>query len=307
MKLFVAVTDNDWFAFHAARKPDEVNFWRPGGGESGSGSLVEGCPFLFKLHSPLNYIVGGGFFLSHTRLSLSMAWKIFEEKNGFSEFGQFRSKILSIRHEPDLPATDPLIGCTILAIPFFLPRNMWLPAPRDWHSNIVRGKGYDTDHGIGRELWLSVMDLMPRIPDYLDVTPEIRKMGPLYVVEGRLGQSAFHARVFDAYSRRCAITGERTEPALEASHIKPYRRSGPNRINNGLLLRADLHQVFDAGLITISPDYRVLVSDQIKQKYENGKEYYQFKNRPLAVLPMNPDDRPAQANIEWHNRYIYKG
>ena len=80
MRLFVGVTDNDWYAFHATRRPDEVNFWRPGGGEGSSDGLDEGCPFLFKLHSPLNFIAGGGFFFSYTRLSLSMAWKIFAEK-----------------------------------------------------------------------------------------------------------------------------------------------------------------------------------------------------------------------------------
>ena len=307
MKLFVAVTDNDWFEYHARHSPDEVNFWRPGGGVSGTGELVEGCPFLFKLHAPLNFIAGGGFFLSHTRLSLSLAWKFFGEKNGFSDFMRFRSRILAIRGEADDPAADPVIGCTILAMPFFLPRSMWLPAPRDWHPNIVQGKGYNTEGGIGAELWKSVLDLLPRIPEYLDLAPEIRKRGPLYVVEGRQGQCAFHARVFDAYSRRCAITGERTQPALEASHIKPYMQSGPNRVNNGLLLRADLHQIFDAGLITITPDYHIEVSKQIKEKYENGREYYKFNGERLAILPTNPIDRPAQANIEWHNQRIYKG
>jgi putative restriction endonuclease len=307
VRLFVGVTDNDWFAFHAAHNPDEVNFWHPKGGDGGTGSLTEGSPFLFKLKSPSNHIAGGGFFVSHTRLSLTIAWKFFAEKNGFSDFMQFRSKILSIREEPDVPTADPLIGCTVLAIPFFLPRQMWLPAPRDWHPNIVQGKGYDTEEGIGRELWQSVLDLIPRIPNYLDVAPEIRREGPLHVVEGRQGQSAFHARVFDAYSRRCAITGERTEPALEASHIKPYKQDGPNRVNNGLLLRADLHQIFDAGLITITPDYRIMVSDQIKARYRNGREYYKLRGERLANLPDDPIDRPAQANIEWHNRFVYKG
>ncbi|MGB2957803.1 MAG: HNH endonuclease, partial [Bacteroidota bacterium] len=68
MNCWVGVTDNDWFHFHAARRPDEVNFWRPGGGV-GFRVLVEGEPFLFKLHSPENFIAGGGFFVSHTTLS----------------------------------------------------------------------------------------------------------------------------------------------------------------------------------------------------------------------------------------------
>jgi putative restriction endonuclease len=307
MKLFVGVTDNDWFAYHANHQPDEANFWRPGGGEGGTGGLEEGSPFLFKLHSPLNSIAGGGFFLSHTRLSLSMAWKFFGDKNGCATFSLFRSKILSIRGEPDRPGTDPMIGCTVLAIPFFLPRSMWLPAPENWHPSIVQGKGYETGKGIGKQLWQTIMEMLPRIPGYLDVGPEIRKKGPLYVVEARQGQAAFRTRVLDAYSRRCAITGERTEPALEASHIRPYNESGPNRVNNGLLLRADLHQIFDAGLITVTPDYRICVSKRIKEQYDNGREYYQFNEKPLAILPTNLMDRPAPTNIEWHNSRVFQG
>jgi putative restriction endonuclease len=306
MNCFVAVTDNDWFHFHAARRPDEVNFWRPGG-VAAFRALVEGEPFLFKLHFPENCIAGGGFFVSHTTLSLSMAWKIFEEKNGFPDFTSFRSKILSIRGERDLPASDPVIGCSILAIPFFFPRELWLPAPRDWSRHTQQGKTYGTDSGIGRELWQAVLDRLPGIPGYLDVGPEIRKKGPLYVVEARQGQGAFRARVLDAYGRRCAITGERTEPALEASHIRPYKESGPNKVNNGLLLRADLHQIFDAGYITVTSAYRIEVSRKIKEYFENGREYYRFHGQILTNLPSDPTDLPSVGFIEWHNQYLYRG
>jgi len=72
MKFWVGVTDNDWFRFLAARLPDEVNFWRPNATQTFR-VIEPGAPFLFKLHSPLNYIVGGGFFVSHSILPLSLA------------------------------------------------------------------------------------------------------------------------------------------------------------------------------------------------------------------------------------------
>lgn len=306
MRLYVAVTDNDWFSFHAARAPDEVNFWRPGGGDAFR-ALDEGEPFLFKLHSPENYIAGGGFFVSHTTLSLSMAWRIFEVRNGCPDFTSLKSKILGIRGEPDLPASDPVIGCTILAIPFFFPRNLWIPAPSDWHPNVVQGKGYDANTGIGREMWQSVLERLTLVPGYLELEPEIRQKGPLYVVERRQGQGAFRTKVLDAYSRRCAISGERTEPALEASHIRPYEESGPNRVNNGLLLRADLHQIFDAGYITVTSGYKIEVSRKIKEQFENGREYYRFNGQILTNLPSKPTDRPSLGFIEWHNEHLYRG
>ena len=81
MKFYVGVTDNKWFEYLARCKPDEVNFWRPGG--TGSFQVLSpGAPFLFKLHSPENYIVGGGFFVSHSNLPLSLAWEACGDKNG---------------------------------------------------------------------------------------------------------------------------------------------------------------------------------------------------------------------------------
>ena len=81
MKAFVGVTDNDWFAF-LSQQPgiDEVNFWQPGGNRLFK-SLNPGEPFLFKLHAPHHYIVGGGFFAHSTILPISLAWQAFGENN----------------------------------------------------------------------------------------------------------------------------------------------------------------------------------------------------------------------------------
>lgn len=63
-------------------------------------------------------------------------------------------------------------------------------------------------------------------------------------------------------------------PVLNAAHIKPYAEDGPHEVRNGLLLREDLHTLFDRGYMTITKDYRVEVSKRIKEDYGNGKEYY---------------------------------
>jgi len=69
MKFFIAVTDNDWFALLSRLQPDEVNFWNPGGVVFKA--LLPGQPFLFKLHAPLNAIVGGGYFVRWVQLAES--------------------------------------------------------------------------------------------------------------------------------------------------------------------------------------------------------------------------------------------
>jgi putative restriction endonuclease len=192
-------------------------------------------------------------------------------------------------------------------MPFFLPRELWISAPEDWHPNIVQGKTYDAENGIGKKTWDRVMSVFGQLPGNLHIESQIREKGPLYVIEGRVGQGFFRTNVLDAYHRRCAITQERTLPALEASHIKPYNVSGPNEVNNGLLFRADLHQIFDEGYLTITKEYRIQVSKRIKQEYENGREYYRFDGQLLPNIPDNPAERPLTAFIEWHNANVYRG
>jgi putative restriction endonuclease len=138
-----------------------------------------------------------------------------------------------------------------------------------------------------------------------EVHDEDSSVRPEYLVKGRLGQGAFRILVTDAYKRRCAITGERTLPVLEAAHIKPYARSGPNLVKNGLLLRSDLHKLFDIGYITVTPDFRVEVSPRIKEEYDNGKEYYAQHGQRLLVLPELTGDEPSKEFLEWHNQNRY--
>ena len=91
LKAFVGVTDFEWFTYLSSLPGiDEVNFWQPGGKQRFR-TLSPGEPFLFKLHSPRDYIVGGGFFAHSTILPVSLAWDAFGEKNGASSLEEMRS------------------------------------------------------------------------------------------------------------------------------------------------------------------------------------------------------------------------
>jgi len=152
MKLFVGVTNNEWFRFLAERNPDEVNFWRPRS-QADVKALTQGDVFLFKLHSPLDFIAGGGIFVSHRFLPLPLVWQAFGENNGVPDFETFERRILEHRSREELSRQ---LGCTILVEPFFWPRELWIPMPSDWSKNIVTGKGYDISAGIGAMLWADV-------------------------------------------------------------------------------------------------------------------------------------------------------
>lgn len=311
MKFWVGVTDNSWFDFLSKRQPDEVNFWQPGGATAFR-ALSPGELFLFKHRAPLNYIVGGGFFVRHSFLPLSLAWETFEQKNGAETFENFHSMIMRLRQQRAGFDPDPMIGCIILAEPFFLPREEWIPAPANWSASIVQGKTYTIDEPIGVSLWTTVQERLARYRQIHDAGMEkveaVAEEGPLYGAEylthTRLGQGAFRVLVTDLYNRRCAITQERTLPVLEAAHIKPYSKSGPHKINNGLLLRSDLHKLFDLGYLTITSDFHVEVSKRIKKEYENGREYYAMHGKNLT-LPSNSKYLPSREYIEWHNEKVY--
>ena len=312
IRFFVSVTDNQWFRFLAQLQPDEVNFWRPGGGSFRA--LKRWDPFLFKLHAPDDFVVGGGFFVEYSRLPLSLAWDVFEAKNGAPDFETFSDQIYKYRAAKGTMEPNPKIGCIVLTEPFFFSREDWIPAPEDWSPSIVQGKGYNTEDPIGRRLWDRVQALLPHYQrprlEKADTALVIREEGPAYsetLTHVRLGQGAFRVLVTDAYHRRCAMTGERTLPALEASHIKPFSKSGPHRVNNGLLLRADLHRLFDRGYMTVTKDARIEVSRRVKEEYDNGDEYYALHGNRLVVMPTSGVDRPASDFIEWHNERVFIG
>ncbi len=312
MKFYLGVTDNNWYNFLATQNREDVNFWQPGG-SSVFKVITPGSPFLFKLKAPINAIGGIGFFSSHTFLPISIAWDAFAKGNGCNSFHELQRMILQYRQNKT--NSNPTIGCIVLTNPIFFKKDDWVPIPEDWSASIVQGKSYSTDTEIGEKLWSRIEHLLRK---YLYSTPDEEKSqlileepealyGNSVLRKVRLGQGAFRILVTDAYHRKCAISGEKTLPVLESAHIKPYAESGPHFISNALLLRSDLHKLFDAGYITITQELKVEVSKRIKEEYQNGKEYYKFHGSELFNLPIRLKDKPENRFVEWHNENVYKG
>jgi putative restriction endonuclease len=306
MKLYLGVTDNDWYRF---LKPlpdlDEINFWQPGGTQLFK-RLVPAELFLFKLHAPENFIAGGGFFTHSSILPVSLAWEAFGEKNGAATFSEMRAKILRYRGATD-PREDFEIGCILLQQPFFLPESEWIRAPSDFHRNIVQGKSYDLDSLTGKELWDAVRLRFQAQPDLqLQVGDGEVMWGDPALVRQRLGQGVFRILVTDTYERRCAISRERALPALEAAHIRPVTQEGKHRIDNGLLLRSDIHRLFDCGYVTITRDYKFRASRKLKHDFHNGEAYFRLDNNTIW-LPRNTDCRPNREFLEWHSDTVFRG
>ncbi|MBP7149406.1 MAG: HNH endonuclease [Acidobacteria bacterium] len=311
MHGYIANTDYDWYRFLRSQPDlDEVNFWQPSGSR-GFHAIRPNEPFFFKLKSP-HYAIGGYGFFAHasSRVPVSLAWEAFEAKNGAATQEEMRRRIARYRATPPRPFEDPLIGCLMIANPVFFDERDWVPQPRDWPANAVQGKTYDLDAGEGRRVWEECRLLSgpalatDGVRDVLAQADRPRFGAPVEI-RPRLGQGIFRVAVLDAYGRACAVTGEHSLPVLEAAHIQPYKSGGAHELRNGLLLRSDLHRLFDKGFVTVTPDRRFRVSLRLKDLWRNGKTYYPLEGREIR-LPERKELWPDPTLLEWHAETMFQ-
>ena len=309
MPFYLGVTDNDWFRTLRTQQSIECNFWMPSGREFGV--LKPGQEFLFKLKAPANRIGGGGTFVRSERLPLRMAWEVFGVANGCDTYAQFADKILGYRAKNGSPPdANPMITCVVLEGTVFFADNDQIPVPADWASNIVTGKTHDTANPLHDALWQRYVALRDSYRAY-HVRPEMhalvdapQRYGAAYMAAPRVGQAAFRLQVLAAYAQRCAMTHEHTPYVLQAAHIRPYAQEGTHALANALLLRADFHLLFDAGYVTVDPDYRIQVSPRIAAETANGVLYTQRAGQQIHL----PHDRalwPDREVLAWHQHAVF--
>ncbi len=120
----------------------------------------------------------------------------------------------------------------------------------------------------------------------------------LAAIVRRRGQPAFRQALLEAYDGRCAITGCNVPDALEAAHIRPYSSRPTNAISNGILLRADIHTLFDLYLIGVDPlSYRVTIAPSLR-----ASAYGQLEGTRVADT-RNPDQSISSTSLAWHKAH----
>ena len=172
----------------------------------------------------------------------------------------------------------------------------------------MRGKGYSTDEEVGRQLWADAqLRLQARAVPTVEpvLVADGLRYGQPQTVLPRLGQGAFRVIVTDVYKRQCALTNSHILHVLDAAHIRPYAYGGTHNPNNGLLLRQDLHTLFDRGYLTVTPGYAVEVSRRLKDEFDNGREYYALQGKKI-LLPDATAFRPSPNQLAWHNEHVYR-
>lgn len=324
MRIVVGVTDSRWAAFlRDTPTLMEANFWQPS--PHGFKALSGGQPFLFKTKSPAkhrdvdmpsNSLVGGGFFQEYFELRVSEAWQIWARGNGVGSEQDLLARVQEYRagrqldHEP-----DPYIGCIALRNLFFPTRGEELPQPPNWSANNVTIEGYDVvghNRKADADYVLQAFQFMQsnaRVDPHWDrdlVDADLAWDGPKFgdpvLALPRLGQAAFRHAVDEAYEYRCAVTSSRTYPSLEAAHIRDYASGGgTHAVSNALLLRSDVHALYDRGYLGIDADLRLRVSPALKMNGWNGVEFYEREADGFRIaVPDNSRNQPDRDALAWH-------
>jgi putative restriction endonuclease len=312
---FVANTDFDWFSFLIERQPlEEVNFWQPSPGRP-LAVLQPGTPFFFRLKSPHRKIAGFGLFSRREVAPATLAWDAFGEKNGAASREEMFARIERLRPQHDRdPHHRYAIGCLMIADPVFFGPDDFIEQPVDFPVHPQGpGKTYDLEQGEGRRVFDACLDRLRarRVPlaaeqqaDWAALADAPRYGGP-QLVRPRLGQGTFRVAVTQAYHGACAVSGEHSLPVLDVAHIQSYAQGGPHDVRNGLLLRTDIHRLFDRGYVTVTPDFRFEVSQRLREEFENGKTYYALQGNVIQ-LPDRVADRPDPDLLRWHNERVFE-
>ena len=119
----------------------------------------------------------------------------------------------------------------------------------------------------------------------------------LMEVAARAGRDRFRSAVLDAYDGRCAVTGFDAAETLEAARIYPYTGPATNRVSNGILLRADIHTLFDRGALAFSPTYEVLLKPHLLVTR------YADLSGAVLRLPRERVYRPSTAALRSHREW----
>ena len=185
-------------------------------------------------------------------------------------------------------------------------RILGLAAVVGWEAGYFRLEGFSTDGFAYRRRAQAEIDALverhenavAEDADGYDERFEDGQDRAIASVVRRRGQPEFRRVLVDAYGGRCSISGCDAEAALEACHIRPYRGPQTNSLSNGLLLRADLHTLFDLGLLAVdTASMTAIVAPELE-----GTTYSELAGKSVAVPKVMPSGSNMEA-LDWHHRW----
>lgn len=282
----ISPTDINWFYYLRDNNFNaEVNFWTPT--PWNIKGLKIGDNFYFMLKSPIRLIGGYGEFVEYKNLTAEKAWNYYGFRNGRNSKELFISSIQKYIDanskkfgKSKINTSTYEIGCIILKNCQFWDDAEFQQLEEKnikFSNQIVKLKYFDDSL------------------DFLKTSNEVDSFGIIngmrekikILTNTRIGQAKFKSSILKAYDGKCCVTGDETPELLEASHIQPYISTHSNHTQNGILLRIDIHRLFDTGLLYIDEDYIVHVSLNLTNEF-----YHKFSGTKIN-LPKNSNDYPS--------------
>lgn len=291
----VGLTDQDWFEFLRDNQAgEEVNFWTPT--PWSIRRLRSGDTWHFLLKSPIRKLGGFGVFTEYLEMSIDVAWQRYGIANGVSSHADLleRCQRYSSRNSIN-PVSGPhtSIGCIILSNVEYFEEDEYVDlavAGIIVPNAVVKCKyfqGFPEYPSFAAALpTTQPNEFVPIAQDPKEYSRQRRK--------NRIGQQKFRRELMRVYDHKCAVTGESIGRVLEATHIEPYINEASNHIQNGILLRVDIHRLMEDGLISLSDDMELLISSKLV-----GTSYDQFDGQILR-LPLVNSERPSLAAVRLH-------
>ena len=310
VRAYVGVTDGDWYRFLA---PGPGSRRSTSGGPAAAGefrALGPGEPFFFKTHHPHNRVVGGGFYSGFARLRVSEAWELFGEGNGVADLTQMRRGSANTAGSRSRRArTRSSAACSSATSASSRRRRAGAAA------------GLRTQHRAGQGLRPGRPSLAAGyFEDLLHRLLGVRGRGRPSASRGTATGPVFgDPRLAPHAARPAGVPGGRPgrlrpalrdhrhqiRPVLQAAHIRPLPAGGEHRLDNGLLLRSDVHTLFDRGYLGVDPKHRLLVSPRLREEFGNGEQFYARAGQPIA-LPERRADRAGREFLEWHLDEVFQ-
>jgi putative restriction endonuclease len=227
------------------------------------------------------------------------AWNRFGKGNGFYNLSELvaRASRYAERHSVAFaPTENPTIGCIVLNQPVFFDENQFF-RPEDYGLSfprqVVKFKYFDVNSVGNTEVLRPDREAFQLVEEESDDYRSQR-------VRNRTGQAAFRQRVLAAYGYKCCVTGESSLEVLDAAHIQPYVNRNSDHVQNGLCLRTDFHKLFDAGLITLDDEGRIVVSGHLL-----SQEYASYHGKEV-LLPPDPSYNPSKQALKLHRDIVFR-
>lgn len=293
----IAPTDIGWFTFLKENEYNSfVNFWTPT--PWNIKGLAPGDRWYLLLKSPIRKLAGYGEFYEYQNLTAQAAWDKFGFRNGVETKTKFIEKIQSyIDKNSKVHGNVPIdistykIGClTLFNCEYW--EELDYKTPEDFNvsfaKQIVTFKKYNGPLELKYTPYHNFSLVNEPRENYKGLSNK------------RRGPGNFKSTLLKAYNNRCCITGEDCPELLQAAHIQDYLTVDSNHVQNGLLLRIDLHKLYDNHLLFIDSDYKIHISTFV------ASDFYRSLNGNTIVIPANIADQPSKEALELRREFFRK-